>query len=237
MTASKQINPSIYIVRADMEDGFEEEHHEWYRRRHAPDVLGVGFFSARGYVSAASPKMWNIYEVPGVELFKDDVYNNMHKNDPFVPVAVSKLHGRTVSVYDQLKVVGNSGGAYSSLPSIAGPVLSFLRFDTDAAEAEVEAWFDREVVDRHRGLFAARTIRLFQQRQQHPKWPTAEPIWAAVVEWRSSVARDDARADLRLGEAVNEAAGIALSNTHIDLLHKHYGLMREDLFPPLPAVG
>jgi hypothetical protein len=78
----------IWIVRAHLPDDFLDEGHGWYARRHAPDVVGAGFTSARGYDSPIVPRMWNIYEVPSVAVFASDVYDNSHKNDPFVAAAV-----------------------------------------------------------------------------------------------------------------------------------------------------
>ena len=99
--------PLIYIVRAELDADFVEPHHEWYARKHAPDVLGVGFLSARGYDATTAPHMWNIYEVPNLDIFSLDIYNNMHKNDPFVALAIPKLQGRTVSVFTQVIIAGS----------------------------------------------------------------------------------------------------------------------------------
>ena len=221
-------NPLVYMVRADLVEDFIEDHHAWYARRHAPDVLAAGFWSARGYDSPVTPHMWNIYEVPNVALFSSEAYTSSHKNDPFVAVAVTKLLGRTVSVYTQVSAVDAAGKALAKIPTIRGPGLTSLRFDTTADAAAIEAWFAR-VVKAHVGLPGVRTIRLWEQREQHPKWASAEPRWSVGVEWESGDAIAAAKGRDLLSSAAADPAAKA-TNVKVDAVVKRYGLFREDLF-------
>jgi hypothetical protein len=80
--------PIIYITRGQMSDEFELEQRDWYRRRHSTDLLGVGFWSARGYRCPSKPQNCNVYELPNVELLSSDAYMNMRKNDPYCPTVM-----------------------------------------------------------------------------------------------------------------------------------------------------
>jgi len=222
-------NPLIYMVRADLVEDFVHDHHVWYQRRHAPDVVAAGFWSARGYDSPVTPHMWNIYEVPDVALFSSEAYTGSHKNDPFVAIAVTKLIGRTVSVYTQVGAVDGEGKELTRIPTIRGPGLTSLRFDTAADGAAVDSWFRERIVGSHVGVPGVRSIRLWEQREQHPKWASTEPRWSVGVEWESAVAMAAGLATGRLETAVADPA-LKASNVKVDAVTKRYGLYREDLF-------
>lgn len=219
----------IYIVRANLPDDFLDEHHDWYARKHAPDVVGAGFTSARGYDSPIVPKMWNIYEVPSVAVFASDAYNNSHKNDPFVAVAVKKLIGRTVSVYTQTACMGADGKKLPSVPTLYGPGLSSLRFDSGASAADVESWFQETVVKKLVGSKGLKSIRLWEQREAHPKWASTEPRFTVAVEWESDKAAEDAGVR-KIMEAAVADPKVKANRAQTDVVQKRYGLMREDRF-------
>jgi len=219
--------PLIYIVRAELADGFEDEHHAWYARKHAPDVLSVGFLSARGYDATSSPKMWNIYEVPNVEIFSLDIYNNMHKNDPFVAIAIPKLHGRTVSVFTQVIIANGDGKEIDGCPTFSGPRMISLRFDTAADRARVESWFRKNVLVNLGGKSGVNRARLWEQQQSHPKWPSTEARWSVAIEADDAASADDL---LQLLARASADSSLDAQNVKTDIVDKRYALVREDLF-------
>ena len=222
--------PLIYIVRAELADGFENEHHDWYARKHAPDVLGVGFLSARGYDATTSPHMWNIYEVPNVDIFSLSIYSDMHKNDPFVALAIPKLHGRTVSVFTQVIIAGGNGTETSSCPTFSGPRMISLRFDTAADRPRVEAWFRKSVLAPLAGKKDVNRSRLWEQQESHPKWPSTEARWSVAVE--AGAGADPGGLCKLLEQALVESS-LGAEKVKIDVANKRYALVREDLFDAL----
>ena len=222
-------SPLVYMVRADLTEDYVEDHHAWYASRHAPDNMSAGFWSVRGYDSATSPNMWNIYEVPDVAIFSSDAYNNNHKNDPFLVTAVGKLIGRTVSVYDQIAVLDAAGDEQSRFPTLRGPALTSLRFDSEADARDIEAWFRSKVVSDHAGVRGVRTVRLWEQRQAHPKWPTTEPRWSVGIEWESKAAITAANGRGRLEKAASDPK-LKASKVKVDAVTKRYSLVREEVF-------
>jgi hypothetical protein len=221
-------NPLIYVVRAELADDFVEPHHEWYARKHAPDVLGVGFLSARGYDATTAPHMWNIYEVPNIEIFSLDIYNNMHKNDPFVALAIPKLQGRTVSLFTQVIIAGANGRDIAGCPTFSGPRLVSLRFDTAGEARQTAEWFRGSVVAPLAGKPGINRIRLWEQQQSHPKWPTTEPRWSVAVE----TSRDADEATVR-GVLDRASQALPTRAAKLDVADKRYALVREDLFDAL----
>jgi hypothetical protein len=221
--------PLIYMIRADIDDDYVEEHHAWYARRHAPDLMAAGFWSARGYDSSTSPGLWNIYEVPDVAIFSSDAYNSGHRSDSFLETAVKKLHGRTVSLYTQLRTVDADGGDLERPPTLRGPVVASLRFDSAASPERVLAWFDERVVRAHDGVRGVRTIRLWEQRERHPKWPSTEPRWSVGIEWQSESALQEAGGRKLLEDAAR-SPDVNASNVKVDAVIKRYSVVREDVF-------
>lgn len=221
--------PLVYMIRADFSPDYMEEHHRWYARRHAPDLMSAGFWSTRGYDSPTSPILWNIYEVPDVAIFSSDAYKDSHRADPFLETAVKHLQGRTVSLYTQLRAVDGSGTELRRYPTLRGPVLTSLRFHSGGDAAAVQKWFLNKVVAGHRGVKGVRTVRLWEQREAHPKWPSVEPRWSVGIEWESERAVSEADGRARLESAATDDA-LRTSGVKVDVTKKRYGLVREDVF-------
>ena len=62
--------PTIYTARSDVETANLARVEDWYARRHAPDLIRAGFYTAQVYYSeVGTPRICNLYEIPGPELF------------------------------------------------------------------------------------------------------------------------------------------------------------------------
>jgi hypothetical protein len=216
--------PIIYITRGQMSDEFELEQRDWYRRRHSTDLLGVGFWSARGYRCPSKPQNCNVYELPNVELLSSDAYMNMRKNDPYSPTVMKAYSYLSASLYMQVAVKDPRGEPTASVPTMRGPVLEMVNFDHTDGRAGVHEWFESSVVSGHLGNEAVRTMRLWEQCAAHPLFPPSEPRWCVAVEWT----RDPGTAAGLL--EVAEQAPIKLDNVRAEIATKWYGLVREDIF-------
>lgn len=216
--------PIIYITRGQLTKEFEEKRRVWYRTRHATDVLSVGFWSARGYSCPTEPQNCNVYELPSADVVSSDAYMAMRKADTFGPTVVKSFSYLSASLYTQVAVTDRQGAPLQDIPTIRGPVLAMLRFDS-ADGAAVRRWFDEKVVGACKGKDEVTTIRLWEQSANHPLFPPKEPKWCAAVEWHK---RPDA-ADAQL-QAAAAHSSIQLERTSIDVGVKWYGLAREDVF-------
>jgi hypothetical protein len=62
--------PVLYVVCGAVDEAYLPVFYEWYARRHAPDVIGLGFWSARSYAGVdSSHNVWDLYEIAGAEVF------------------------------------------------------------------------------------------------------------------------------------------------------------------------
>lgn len=224
--------PMIYITRGNLPEDFEDKHHRWYAAKHSTDVLGVGFWSARGYDSLSSPKMLNLYEVPSLDLFSTDQYRAMRKNDPFVAEAVGNLADFSAAVYSQIVVVTNDGTELASPPTTRGPVVIVHRFNSGAEDSVIEQQFRDVVVSEHVGIDSVRTVRLLKQGDKHPLFEQQEPTWAIIVEWKSLAALKTFNGEKRLDAARNGFASDSYP-AGFNVATKRYALVREDVFPAL----
>jgi hypothetical protein len=215
--------PIIYITRGQISDEFEVKRREWYRRRHSTDVVGVGFWSARGYRCPTAPQNCNVYELPNAELLSSQHYMEMRKADTFSPTVMKAFTYLSASLYTQLAVKDPQGRAVERVPTIRGPVLEMVSFDHAGGAEAVHDWFDHSIVAKHSGGEGMRTLRLWEQRDAHPLFPPKEPRWCAVIEW----AADPGTAALR--EAAEDAP-LKLDNIRAEMATKWYGLVREDVF-------
>jgi len=219
------VNPIIYVTRGELSDEFELKRREWYKTRHSTDVVGVGFWSARGYRCPTKPRNFNIYELPSAELLATDAYMNMRKADTFSPTVMKAFEYISAALYTQLCVKDAQGRVVENVPSIRGPVLVMLNFDSDESEETIQSWFEDEIANSHHGTEDIRTFRLWEQRAAHPLFPPKEPRWCATIEW----ARDPGDAKQRLYDAA-KSGKVKLTNVRPDIATKWYGLVREDIF-------
>ena len=63
--------PKIYNSRMDVDPDYIPEFTDWYKRRHGPDVVSVGMYSAHGYQAVVgSPGSWQLLLDPGSGAFQ-----------------------------------------------------------------------------------------------------------------------------------------------------------------------
>jgi hypothetical protein len=219
------MNPIIYITRGQIPDDVEARRREWFQRRHATDLVGIGFYSARGYRSQTVPQNCNVYELPDAALLSSDIYMQTRKADTFSPTVMKAFTYLSASIYTQVSVIDASGVPLARAPTIRGPVLAMLDFDTDERGESVGEWFVRNVVAAHRGQAGVRTLRLLEQRDAHPLFPPKEPRWCAVAEW----AADPGSGADRLAALAN-GESIAMRSARFQTAAKWCALVREDVF-------
>ncbi len=219
------VNPVIYVTRGEMPDEFEVKRREWYKAKHSTDVVGVGFWSARGYRCQTKPRNFNIYELPSADILSSDAYMNMRKADTFSPTVMKTFEYISAAIYTQVSVEDAQGNPLENVPSVRGPVLVMLNFDTEESEDKIRSWFEDDVVKSHRNTNGVRTFRLWEQRAAHPLFPPKEPRWCAAVEW----AQDPGETKKRLYDAATSSK-VKLTNVRPDIATKWYGLVREDIF-------
>jgi hypothetical protein len=218
------VPPVLYAVCGEIDAPFLPVFYEWYARRHAPDVIGLGFWSARSYVGLESEQnVWDLYEIPGAEVFDRPEYEAMSNGDPGVAEALSHFGRRTVTLYDQVLIVGPKDGH----APLSGRFLTAIRLDGGRGIAE--GYEDVVLAPLHGATGFVRGRLCARSPPQHPWWPTTEPEWCGIVEWDWAEAALEAHGR-EAATGAHEALGA--SRLSYNLVRLRYGLVRDDVWAP-----
>src|SRR5262245_7649342 len=182
--------PTIYTARSDVESANLARVEDWYARRHAPDLIRAGFYTAQVYYSeVGAPRICNLYEIPGPELFTTQAYRDVAAKDAEGPAVIALLTSRSNTIYDQVLTVNVPGASADwagggRAGAVTAPVVSTARFDLPPAdEAALLDWYrSREFprLQRQPGFMAGRVCR---QGGPHPVAPSRDPRWFVINEW------------------------------------------------------
>lgn len=182
--------PTIYTARSDVESAHLARVEDWYARRHAPDLIQAGFYTAQVYYSEmGSPRICNLYEIPGPALFLTQGYRDVAAKDVEGPEVIALLTNRSNTIYDQVLTVNVPSGdsdwaAGGRAGAVTASALSTLRFDAPpAAEPALLDWYRTHEFLRFQGRPGFRAGRLCRQGPLHPAAPSRDPRWLAILEW------------------------------------------------------
>lgn len=214
--------PAVYLARMDVEREERPFFMDWYERKHGPDLIRVGFYSAQAYHSVVgSPLICNVYEIASSEIFYTGAYQEARtpEQDPERPRILRSVSNRSNTVYEQFATAGvalpeASWGEGIRTGGIRAPVISTTRFETPpACDDAVRKWHaDAEFVrlSAQDGFESARLCR--QAGRLHPANPSNEPRWMLLTEWRDlEAAESDGTASevsRRLTDAPFSAVGV-----------------------------
>jgi hypothetical protein len=187
--------PTIYTARSDVDAVHLARVEEWYARRHAPDLIRAGFYTAQVYYSeVGAPRICNLYEIPGPGLFQTPEYRDVAANDPDGPGVIALLTHRSNTIYDQVLTVNVPAGSPDPTPGIpaggvTAPVISTVRVDLPVADdGALLEWYRTREFPRLQDRPGFRAGRLCRQGPAHPTAPSRDPRWLVISEWDDVVA-------------------------------------------------
>jgi hypothetical protein len=187
--------PTIYTARSDVDSANLARVEDWYARRHAPDLIRAGFYTAQVYYSeVGTPRICNLYEIPGPALFDTPAYRAVAAEDTEKPAIIALLTNRSNTIYDQVLTVNvpTSSADWASgdrTGGVTATALSTARFDLpEAAEAELLEWYRTREFPRLQSRPGFRAGRLCRQGPPHPVAPSRDPRWFVINEWESVMA-------------------------------------------------
>jgi hypothetical protein len=184
--------PTLYLAKMDVVPTHLRQFMDWYDHKHAPDNLRAGFYSAQSFhCRLGAPLLCNVYEIESSEVFYTDAYLRARTSasDPQRPEVVEHVTNISNTTYRQVLTKG------VDLPdqpwrdgdrtgAVDAPVISVLRFDSDAADDEQLRAFIGEYFARISARDGFLRARLGEQHgRPHPARPPTEPRWAVLVEW------------------------------------------------------
>lgn len=172
------MRPLIYTTRLNVAADFRDELRAWFRDRHAPDLMGAGFFSAHAFDSDSALKTLNVYEIPSLAIFGTEAYQAPRRTDTVGHRARDKIADMTASIFTQLAVWSRGGWQEEDLPLVM-PNIVVARFDTAAPVAE---WVRRSLPDWAAAHSTIHAVRLLEQQQRHPALASHEPRFAILAE-------------------------------------------------------
>jgi hypothetical protein len=225
--------PTIYTARSDVETAHLARVEDWYARRHAPDLIRAGFYTAQVYYSeVGAPRICNLYEIPGPDLFVTQGYRDVAAKDTEGPAVIALLTSRSNTIYDQVLTVnvpavdidwaagGRTGG-------VVAPALSTVRFELpEADEGALLEWYRSREFPRLQDQQGFRAGRLCRQGPPHPVASSRDPRWFVINEWEGVMA---AMADGTTKEVLaRHEAGLTghLSRFAYNVGRRHFQLAR-----------
>lgn len=184
--------PTLYLAKMDVVPTYLRRFMDWYEDKHAPDTISVDFYSAQGFhCRLGDPLICNVYEIDSSEIFYSEAYQTMRtpESDPQRPEVLDHVTRRSNITYRQVLTEGvelpdRPWSDGSRAGAVDAPVISVLRFDTDAdADGELVDSFRQEFA-RMSGLPGFLRVRLAEQHgRPHPARPPTEPRWVVLAEW------------------------------------------------------
>jgi hypothetical protein len=196
--------PTIYTARSSMRPEDRGRVDDWYTRRHAPDLIRAGFYTAQVYESqVGTPLICNLYEIPGPDLFLTEAYRAVAASDAEGPAVIALLTDRSNTTYEQVLTVGvpRPAGEWSRGDRTGGVdavALTTARFDlADGDQAALLEWYETREAVRLRGRRGFRAGRLCRRGPPHPTAASRDPRWFVVNEWDDlAAALDDSPAEV-----------------------------------------
>jgi hypothetical protein len=184
--------PALYTARSDVDPAHQARVDDWYARRHAPDLIAAGFYTAQVYHSTVgTPLVCNLYEIPGPELFQTPAYRDVAVRDTEGPAVIALLGSRSNTVYEQVLTAGvpedgEDWAAGGRAGAVDAPALTTLRFDLPpAAAGALREWYAGVEFSRLRDRPGFKAGRLCRRGPPHPTAASRDPEWLVVNEWHS----------------------------------------------------
>lgn len=161
----------LYTAELDLAEEDVRPFLDWYAYRHVPDLFPLGFESCACYrTEGGDMNLFDIYEIPGHEVFAHPGYRRMNERDRYAAPILAKRRAKAHTLYTQLPL-GPAGDGLLDADRI-----TVARFDTgEAPEALAARLAASGIVGAGRGRLGCRTA-------DHPVYTTHRPRFMVVIE-------------------------------------------------------
>jgi hypothetical protein len=176
--------PLLYVSRLDVREEGKAPFEAWYSRRHAPDLIGVGFLSVSSFRAVrGAPEVCNLYELRDVDAF-GEAYVRVRADDEESARLQQNSFNGTLAVHEQVVACGVDSGDGPGprwVAAVTAPVLGTVLFSSAADDDEVVGFYEGELA---RLVAEGGAVSARLGRQVDAGRPNREPRpWSAFVEW------------------------------------------------------
>jgi hypothetical protein len=171
--------PLLYTAELDLAEPHIRPFLDWYAYRHAPDLVPLGFQSSACYgVTGGDMNLFDIYEIPGHEIFSGPGYARMNLRDDYAAEILAKRRNKAHTIYEQhaLQLTG-----LILRDGLDSDWLTVARFDSPATPGEIGSILTRQLDDWNGAGVAA--VRLGTRTTDHPIYTTDRPHFILALEW------------------------------------------------------
>jgi len=184
----------LYLSCFDVEPEESLYVRRWIADKHLPDLLAAGFLTAASYEEInGSGHTADIYEIPHTDIFTTPAYRatGSDADDPERPRALAAMTNRSNTIYRVRAEHGDlEAGANSDVvtliqfeASATSPGGQDTEFVTNLQQACVNA------IDSFPDLLER--VRVCERSGNHPDYPSDQPNWLIMLEWRKSPRGED----------------------------------------------
>ena len=168
----------LYTAELDLAEEDIRPFLDWYAYRHVPDLFPLGFRSCACYRTLGGDmNLFDVYEIPGHEVFSHPGYRRMNERDRHAPPILAKRRKKAHTIYRQVALDGIEPEA---APSLDADWIVVVRFDLTAEPSSVAKALSSNLAPwRDCGVVRS---RLGVRTQDHPNYTTHRPSFMLVLE-------------------------------------------------------
>jgi hypothetical protein len=179
------VSSLLYTAELSLDPEDRHAFLQWYAYKHAPDLFPIGFQSCACYEAVMGDMTYfDIYEIPSREIFNSPGYRRMNELDVYAVDILAKRRDKAHTLYQHQYLYSRNGKT--------GPIdadwLTVFRFDTDAADADLNGALDKEA--RRLAGLGATNVRMAIRTQDHPIYTTHRPRCMLLAEWSADPGAD-----------------------------------------------
>lgn len=168
----------LYTAELDLAEDDIAPFLSWYAFRHAPDLYPLGFQTCACYRTVGGDmNLFDIYQIPGVELFSEPGYRRMNARDHYAARILEKRRNKAHTIYAPISL-GRDDGLERPFDA---DWITVARFDAPREQEDIAASLSLNVA--HWRAQGAMSIRFAARTTGHPVYTTHRPRYMLVIEW------------------------------------------------------
>ena len=187
------LDARLFLIRLTIKQNTYRTFLTWFASRHASALIESGFFSANSFLVADHDQsvIFNIHEIPGVEVFETDTYRELVLSDSdFKNNVAPNIVRRSNTIYRQVEQSTKKSAEHLiEFPTSTTVVVLALSDEFDDLSALT--FFRTEFLSTSRSVAGFSHARLCTKDGEHPFGPSTEATWVVISEWTNKHSAGD----------------------------------------------